>query len=72
MVQHTDTHMGTNMHMGEARVLAHTHVWATRTCMGSPYAYGLSVGVWAAHMHMGQPIRVWAEYLYGTEHNDFL
>ena len=32
-----------------------TRVWATRT--RSPYAYGLPVRVWAAHMHMGQPIR---------------
>ena len=32
--------------------------------MGCQYVYGLS------HMHMGQPIRVWAEYLYGTEHRN--
>ena len=56
------------MHMGEARVLAHTCIWATHTRMGSPYTYGLPVCVWAAYMHMGQPICVWAEYLYGTEH----
>ena len=74
MVQNTDTHMGTHTHLGEARVLAHTRIWATRTRMGSqyaytgiPYAYGLPIRVWAAHMHMGQPIRVWAEYMYGTE-----
>ena len=47
----------------------YAYAWAAHTRMGSPYAYGLSVRVWAAHMHMGQPIRVWAEYLYGTEHN---
>ena len=56
MVQNTDTHMGTHTHMGEARVLAHTRIWATHTRTGIPYAYGLPVRVWAAHMHMGQPM----------------
>ena len=59
MVQHTDTHMGIHTHMGEARVLAHTCIWAASTRMGCPYAYG------AAHT------RIWAEYLYGTEQRHF-
>ena len=46
MVQHTDTHMGTHTHMGEAKVLAHTRmgqpvrIWAAHTCTLSPYVTG--------------------------------
>ena len=58
MVQNTDTHMGTHTHMGEARVLAHTRIWATRTRMGSPYAYGYPIRIWAASTRMGR-IPVW-------------
>ena len=75
MVQNTDTYMGTHTHMGEARVLAHTRIWATRTRMGSPYAYRYPIRIWAASTRMGCPYaygaaytRIWAEYLYGTEH----
>ena len=62
MVQNTDTHMGTHTHIGEARVLAHTRIWATRTRMGSPYAYGYPIRIWAASTRMGCP------YAYGTAH----
>ena len=68
MVQHTDIHMGTHVHvcMGEARVSCDICIgWPIRD---SPYEYGLPVYVWVAHMYMEQPIRVWVEYLYGTEH----
>ena len=37
-------------------------------CKGSPYVYGLLVCVWATCMCIGQPIQVWAKYLYGMEH----
>ena len=65
MVQHTDTHMGTHTHMGEARVLAHmrmgqpVHIWAAYTHTGGPYTYRLPVSVRAAHTHMGLPICIW-------------
>ena len=62
MVQNTDTHMGTHTHMGEARVLAHTRIWATRTRMGSPYAYRYPIRIWAASTRMGCP------YAYGAAH----
>ena len=54
MVQHTDTHMATHMHMGEARVFAHTCMYMgyPYTRMGCPYAYG------TAHTCMGR-IPVW-------------
>ena len=48
--------------MGEARVLAHTCIWATRTRMGSPYAYGYPIRIWAASTRMGCP------YAYGAAH----
>ena len=51
------TRMGTHTHMGEPMV-------SRDTCMGSPYAYGLRK---ITHMRMGQPLRVWAKYLYGAE-----
>ena len=59
MVQNTDTHtVGTHAsHMGEARVLAHTRIWATRTRTGIP-----SVRIWAASARMGCP------YAYGAAH----
>ena len=70
MVQHTDTHMGTHIYaygrsnnFGPYAYGLPVCVRAAHTRTGSPYTYGLPM-----HMHMGQPIRVWAEYLYGTEH----
>ena len=69
MVRHTDTHTG------KARV-SHdicmgwpihepVHVWAAHIHMGCQYAYGLSIPI-----IMGQPISIWAEYLYGMEHSN--
>ena len=42
------------------RIWALIRIWAKQEFWPIP--------VWAGHMHMGQPIRVWAEYLYGTEY----
>ena len=44
----------TDMHMG-----THTHMAESKSFLR--YLYGLP------HTHMGHPMRVWAEYLYGSE-----
>ena len=59
---YSHTRMGIHTHMGEPRDARDTH-------MGSPYAYGQPIRVWAKKncpYAYGQPIRVWdSPYAYG-------
>ena len=71
MVGYTDMCMGTQMHMGKASDSSKIPVW------DHPYMYGPAnnmpkgyLYVWADHTCMKQPIRMWTEYLYGTEHTN--